>query len=440
MMLSTISRMSVATLVLTAFVVVPYATPQETKLDTILQTQTLDILRSARDEVRRHYYDPKLAGLDWDARYKEYSTRIAKVRNLGDGFRGVAAFLSGLKDSHTYFVPPSRPEVMETGYKLALIGDACFIKDIRPKSDAESKLHLGDRVETINNYNVNRQDFHDLQYYFSALAPQDVFQLKLQSPAGDSRTVMVRTSSRQLKRTIDLTDGDDVFETIRREEQEGDESRSQVVELGDSTIWKLRHFDIDASEVEKVINKARKHQTLIIDLRGNSGGSVDTLQWIVGSLFDQELRIADRIGRTSRKPMIAKPLGTPFDGKLIVLIDAGSASASEVLARVVQLQHRGKILGDRSAGAVMEAIYYPESIGADTKIFFGFSVTDANLIMQDGHSLEGVGVSPDETILPTGSDLAGGLDPVLARAAELAGIKLSAADAGKMFPTKWAPL
>jgi hypothetical protein len=58
----------------------------------------------------------------------------------------------------------------------------------------------------------------------------------------------------------------------------------------------------------------------------------------------------------------------------------------------------------------------------------------------DGKSLEGKGVTPDVTVLPTGADLAAGLDPALAKAAELAGIKLDAAAAGKLFPFEWAPL
>jgi C-terminal processing protease CtpA/Prc len=123
-----------------------------------------------------------------------------------------------------------------------------------------------------------------------------------------------------------------------------------------------------------------------------------------------------------------------------VLVDGGSASAAEILGRVVQLEHRGTVIGDRTAGAVMEARDYQDQQGADFKIFYGFSVTVADLIMSDGKSLEKTGVKPDEQVLPTGADLAAGRDPVLARAAELAGVKLDAVAAGKLFPFEWAPL
>jgi len=117
-----------------------------------------------------------------------------------------------------------------------------------------------------------------------------------------------------------------------------------------------------------------------------------------------------------------------------VLVDSRSASAAELFAGVMQIEKRGVVLGDRSSGSVMESKHYSEKTGADTVIFYGVSVTVADLIMTDGESLEHAGVTPDEIVLPTAADLASGRDPVLSRAAELLGVKISPADAGRPPP------
>ena len=106
---------------------------------------------------------------------------------------------------------------------------------------------------------------------------------------------------------------------------------------------------------------------------------------------------------------------------------------------MVQLEKRGTVLGDRSAGGVMLSRRYSERAGADTTVFFGASVTEADVIMTDGKSLEHVGVMPDQLLVPSASDIAASHDPVLSYAAGLFGVKLSSEEAGKLFPYEWPP-
>jgi C-terminal processing protease CtpA/Prc len=411
---------------------------QPQALNTDQREQISSILKTAYMEVQKHYYDPKFQGLDWDARYREYSEQIGSTRSMNAGFQVVSTFLEGLKDSHTYFLPPPRMTHIDMGYRLSILGDDCFITRIRPKTDAESKLHVGDQVLLMNGFKVNRQDFHDMMYYFGVIAPQKSTEFLLRSPSGEERKVVVNAEIRVSPLNVNTwTDFSDMWQ-MQGDQYESD--RARISEAGDAMIWKVPEFDLNSEDVDKAIGKARKHETLILDLRGNPGGGIESLKLVVGSLFDRDVKIADRVGRNAPKAMVAKRATHPFEGKLIVLVDKDSASAAELLARVVQLEHRGTVIGDKTAGAVMETIIHPERMDVSSGVTYGIAVTDANLLMSDGKSLEKTGVVPDEVVLPTGADLAAGRDPVLARAAESAGAKLDPADAGKMFPFQWKPL
>jgi len=260
---------------------------------------------------------------------------------------------------------------------------------------------------------------------------------------GKEQKLTINAKVKEEKRVLDLTGGgggDDFWQLIRESETEDHLTRQRVVEMGDVTFWKVPEFDMENDEVDRIFGITRKHKSLIIDLRGNPGGAIVTMDRMIGNLFDHEIKIADRTGRKELKPETAKSRGKDiFTGNLIVLVDSQSASASEVFSRVIQLEKRGTVIGDQSAGAVMEALHYASSQGMDVKFFYGFSVTEADLIMKDGRSLEHVGVTPDTIMIPTAKDLADGSDPVLAKAAERANLKLDPVAAGKLFPFEWAP-
>src|SRR4030095_2497319 len=147
--------------------------------------------------------------------------------------------------------------------------------------------------------------------------------------------------------------------------------------------------------------------------------------------------MAETKGRKESKPMKSKESRSHYEGNLIVLVDSKSASASEIFARVIQLEKRGTVIGDRSAGAVMEARFFDHKLGIDTIIPYGVSVTDADLIMSDGKSLGKVRLCPDDVLLPSASDMTASRDPVLSRAAEKAGVKLDPEKAGTLFPIEW---
>ena len=401
-----------------------------------------DMLAVIANDVRKHYYDPKFHGIDFNAKVAEAKQRIDKETSFNMAMSHIAAALDSLDDSHTFFLPPQHAYKHAYGMQYQMVGDKCFVTEVRPKSDAEAKgVKPGDQILTIFGTPVDRWDLWKIQFVFSVLRPRPAIRLGLQDPSGAKREVDVVAKMRPLKRVTDLTGGNggsDIWDMIRDEETQEHLMRGRWTEYGDQvTVLKVPEFDFTVGEVENMIGKARRHQNLVIDLRGNPGGAVETLKYLVGGVFDKEIKIADRKGRKDTKPEVAKPLHSPYTGKLIVLVDARSASCAEVFARVIQLEKRGTVIGDLSSGAVMEAKHYDEKVGTDVVVFYGASITEWDLIMSDGKSLEKTGVTPDELMLPTGDDLAKHRDPVLAHAVETLGVKITPEEAGKAFPYEW---
>jgi carboxyl-terminal processing protease len=401
------------------------------------------MLHDAYDAVRHNYYDPTFHGLDLDARYREYDDKLKTAGSLNAGLIMVAGFLEGLKDSHTYFAPPARAYRLDYGYRLALIGDQTFVTRVRPATDAVGKVRVGDRLVALNGQALTRGNFESAEYTLNLLQPQPTTRLTLQSPAGDTREVVVETKIVPGRQFFDLTGpGADLdrSDELRQREASDRVNRMRIAELGDVMIWKMPTFLVENSELDKVCAIAARHHTLILDLRDNPGGLIEAMRRLVSNLIDHDVTVADEVTRKGRSRILARTRGhTGFSGTLIVLIDGGSASSAELLARVVQLEKRGVVLGDRSAGAVMETQIFPYAAGGNIKVFYQFAVTYANLLMTDGHSLEGTGVTPDELALPTAADLAAGRDPVLSRAAALGGLVLTPVAAGLLFPVEWVP-
>ena len=225
------------------------------------------ILKQAYTDVKDYYYDPKLKGVDWDARYKLYSGMVLRAHNLGEGYWIVAAFLNGLEDSHTFFVPPGHATKYDPGFRYALIGDACFITYVRSGTDAARNLRVGDQILKLDGYDVNLKDFHDVRYFFDYLVPQAAEKLVLRSPQGEVREVTVRADVKAKSRLTGL----DQF--IAEQNERIVEESAQVVELGDVAIWKIKIFNSWGEGFKKSISEARRHKAIILDLRENPGGS-----------------------------------------------------------------------------------------------------------------------------------------------------------------------
>jgi carboxyl-terminal processing protease len=111
-----------------------------------------------------------------------------------------------------------------------------------------------------------------------------------------------------------------------------------------------------ATTYDEYTNAYRKLQKqgmkkLIIDLRGNSGGLLNTAVDLADEFLSEDKEIVYTQGKSRpRKNYTATNKGSFESGELVVLIDEGSASASEILAGAIQDNDRGTIIGRRSFG------------------------------------------------------------------------------------------
>lgn len=410
-------------------------------LNPIDRESALDALKTLRDLVKKHYYDPKFHGVDLDAQYAAAVAKVRQATTLGQANAYVAGFLSSLHDSHTYYVPGGQSIQVDYGYQAQIIGNDCYITRLEPGSDAVEKLQPGDAVAAIDGFRVNRADYFQLNYFLRDLSLQSQTKFVVVDPDGKIRTDVVVQAKIVPRRITDDQGGvaleAEIQDQLRRIEGLEQLFKIQYYEFPDVLMVKLPTFLVDTGTIDDLMGKARKKSAMIVDLRGNGGGSLDALARLVGYFFDHEVTIDSPISRNNKvKPLVAKPRGKEtFAGKIVVLVDSQSASASELFARVMQLEKRGVVVGDRSSGYVMEARWFPLPNSMDFQ--YSASVTQADLIMKDGKSLEGVGVTPDYLVLPTGEDLAKQRDPAMSKALALVGINMDPAAAAKLFTFYW---
>lgn len=400
------------------------------------------MLNVIKGEIKKNYYDATFRGIDIDARFKEAEQKISASESLSQGYGVIAQVLSEFNDSHLYFLPPARPARADYGWQMMMIRDEAYIYAIKPGSDAESKgLKLGDRVLKVDGFAPTRDNMSKMNYRYHILRPQAGIKVVVQTGNEAPRELDLKAKVIQGKRKLDFSAdrGTEDIEAFLRELDKQDHlHRHRYLTIGDAFVWKMPGFDLDDNQIDDLMNKAAKHKSLILDLRGNGGGSEKTLQRLVGNLFDHDVKILDIKKRKDTKPLIAKArLAGAHKTELVVLIDSRSGSAAEVFARLVQLEKRGRVIGDRSAGHVMRSSSYSYSMGGDSLIFYAVTITDADAIMTDGKSLERVGVTPDELMVPSGADLAAKRDPVLSKAASMVGIELTPEKAGTLFPIEW---
>jgi carboxyl-terminal processing protease len=223
------------------------------------------------------------------------------------------------------------------------------------------------------------------------LQPGEDSQAPLRGKAG---TRVVLTLVREgMDKPFDL---DLVRETIRVQSVRG-----RMLEPGYGYL-RIAAFQADtAADFERELGKLRQAngskdlRGLVLDLRSNPGGLLVSAVQIADDLLDKGGIVSTR-GRTpiSDTSFNATPGDRLAGAPLVVLVDAGSASAAEVLAGALHDNHRARIVGSRTFGKGSVQTLLPLDNGDSVKL------TTARYYTPSGKSIQALGIEPDVVLHP----------------------------------------
>jgi carboxyl-terminal processing protease len=150
----------------------------------------------------------------------------------------------------------------------------------------------------------------------------------------------------------------------------------------------------------------------VLDLRGNPGGLLESAVAVASQFLDGGIVTEVEYGSGEREAWEAEEGGIATDLPLVVLVDGGSASGSEVVAGALQDRGRAVIIGTQTFGK--GSVNHFHRLADGSAIY----ITGARWYTPNGSLIEGQGITPDEVVEITAEDIEQGRDPQLDRAIE----------------------
>ncbi len=177
-------------------------------------------------------------------------------------------------------------------------------------------------------------------------------------------------------------------------------------------------------EMDEIMRKLRSKEALIIDLRGNYGG-LFTNAVEIADLFMDRGDIVSIVNRNKEKHVYSAHQGSIFRKPMVVLIDGGSASASEILGGALKDNKRATLIGAQSFGKGLVQKINTLSNGT------GLNITISKYLTPNGTDINKKGITPDIKMAYAEADFQAQRDPQLDRAVQFLQGKLVASQPGK---------
>jgi len=317
----------------------------------------------------------------------------------------ISGLASSLEDPYTVFFPPEENKSFkeEISGTFGGIGAEIGIKDevltiIAPLKDTpawRSGIKSGDKIIKINDVSTNDMTVDEAIDLIHGQEGTTVTLIVLRPGESKTREFVITREKIQIP-TIDT-------------------------ELRDDGIFLIKFYSFSENSANlfrealiKFINS--KSNKLILDLRGNPGGYLDSAVNIGSWFIDEGKVILSEDSQNGDKPKVYRSHGPRlFNDKLsfVVLVDGGSASASEILAGALREHGIATLVGEKTygKGSVQELI----KITDDTSL----KVTVANWFTPNGVSISKEGITPDVKVPLTQKDYDAKKDPQMDKAIEI---------------------
>lgn len=214
------------------------------------------------------------------------------------------------------------------------------------------------------------------------------------------------------KVTLHLLRGSEMVEiSVTREEVSSPTVEAEIVDgVGILTVSRFNGETavLARAEAQKFISSGVKR--VVLDLRGNPGGEVSAAQGLAGLWLDNQVVLTQRRGKEIINTN--KSTGKPILGQTqtIVLINGGSASASEIVAGALRDHGKATLIGEKSYGKGSVQAVIRLSGGSELK------VTESRWFTPNGKNIDGEGIEPDVKVELTAEDMNQGIDPQLEKA------------------------
>lgn len=195
---------------------------------------------------------------------------------------------------------------------------------------------------------------------------------------------------------------------------------------------KIRTFGNDtASQIENISSEfaSKGIKAVVIDVRDNPGGYLDSAVKISSEFLKEGVIVKEKSKHSKDKTFTASGGGKLTDVAVIILVNGGSASASEILAGALHDNERATLVGEKTfgKGSVQEIVCLANgglTISSNCKSD-SLKVTVAHWFTPDGINISKEGIKPDVEVKLSNEDYNANLDPQLVKALEVAAQKAS---------------